>query len=514
MNFNSKTRQIPQKDKHQIIKVVLLNPNVLVQINDPFTTGTIYMPISLAYIASALENMGTQVQVIDAFGEAPNNVMIRGGFLWRGLSGTQVRAKIPEDIDAIVISAINITYYNAIEKLISSIKSTNIPIILIENTQAVTSFNLKETAEDFIRMGVSYVICGEGEKAVSELLYCIKTGKSPADILGIVFNDPDKGVFYGPSPHTIHDLDSLSFPDWSKFPLQNYWDLKYGHGPVEGNYLPMLTSRGCPYGCRFCVIPSSNNRKWRSRSPVNVVDEMEHHKKKFGVNEFHIEDLNPTVSDKRIREICREILRRGLKVIFKMVSGTKVETIKDEETVSLLASAGCNYISISPESGSDRVLKAMDKPFNWDHAVRMVRSMNKYGIFTQACFIIGFPAETKEDRKKTKEQVIRFTKIGIDEIAVFIVTPVPGSAIFNVFSGYKCLSELTFSPDWREDYDVLNRFRLRLYGAFLLHKLLYHPLKMARQPFAFLRRSYKTKMEMVPYKALHVKRLLRGATSQ
>ena len=74
----------------------------------------------------------------------------------------------------------------------------------------------------------------------------------------------------------VSNLDDLSFPAWEDFPLENYWKLGYSHGPLsDKKYLPMLSSRGCPYPCNFCVVPKTNERKWRSRSPENVVKEFE-----------------------------------------------------------------------------------------------------------------------------------------------------------------------------------------------------------------------------------------------
>ena len=83
----------------------------------------------------------------------------------------------------------------------------------------------------------------------------------------------------------------------------------------------------------------------------------------------------------------------------------------------------------------------------------------------------------------------------------------PGSAIYEQLQGYKSLSELNFSPTWREDYQRLSRFRLQLYARFLFWKLRYHPLKLLRQPVSFLRRRFETKMEMAPYRAAVFKRL-------
>jgi radical SAM superfamily enzyme YgiQ (UPF0313 family) len=288
------------------------------------------------------------------------------------------------------------------------------------------------------------------------------------------------------------------------FPLLNYWRLRYAHGPLTADrYLPLLTSRGCPYPCRFCVIPETNSGRWRARSAANVVEEMDQHGRRFGVREFHIEDVDPTVNDPRTRAICEEILRRSLPVTWKIAAGTKVETLRDEATIDLMARAGCRYISISPESGSPRVLKLINKPFDLDHAVRLIERMNRVGICSQACFVLGFPGEEDADRQLTWNLVHDLTRVGVDEIALFVITPVPGAAVFGQFAGYRDFSELTFSPQWRADYRRLNRFRVALYRNFLGWKLRYHPGKLARQPFNFLRRRFETKMEMTPYRALH-----------
>jgi len=119
----------------------------------------------------------------------------------------------------------------------------------------------------------------------------------------------------------------------------------------------------------------------------------------------------------------------------------------------------------------------MNKPFNLDHAVRMINKMNRVGIYSQACFVLGYPGEDDKDRQMTRQLVHDLTKVGVDEIAIFIITPVPGSAIFENFYGYIDYSQLNFSPSWRRDYIKLNRIRLNLYRHFLLWKFRYHPRK-------------------------------------
>ena len=482
--------------------VVLINPNLIVQRNDPFTTGIVYMPIGLAYIAAALRSADIPVQVIDAFAEQPYQAYQEDKFTFLGLRSQEVIEHISPATNLIFIYAINLTSHNATINILRAVKrkSPDIPVIILENTQAVTGYALQFVMAEFFEAGADYVLTGEGEQRVLRFAELLQQGNNH---LLDTFDGLGTSAFYNPPAEFIEDLDQLAFPAWDLFPLENYWKLRFAHGPqATTRYLPLLTSRGCPYPCKFCVVPATNNQKWRSRSAKNVVDEIEYFVKTLQVREFHIEDLDPTISDQRIRDIAQEILQRGLEITWKIAAGTKVETIRSEETVDIMAESGCRYISISPETGSPRVLKLMRKPFDLDHAVRLVKRMNQVGIRSQACFVLGFPGETPEDLQMTWDLVHDLTKKGVDEIALFIITPVPGSSIFSEFQGYTSLSEMNFTPTWRDDYVSLSQFRLRLYARFLWWKLCYHPLKILRQAFNFLRRRFETKMEMVPYRAL------------
>jgi len=497
------------------MSIIFINPNLVVQRNDPFTTGIVYMPIGLAYAAAVVRDAGHPVHVIDAFAEGPELGRKRGKFTTFGLSEADVLAHIPSDAQAVFVFAINLTNHLAATHIVSVVKQDrpNLPIIILENTQAVTAYALKYVMAEFFNAGADFVLTGEPEQRVVRLVQAL-TGESDTSELQEIdgLGSPE---FYSPPETFIQDLDSIPFPAWDLFPLENYWRLRFAHGPQStARYLPLLTSRGCPYPCRFCVVPATNQQKWRARSAINVVDEIEYYVNTFQVREFHIEDLDPTISDQRMRDIAGEIMRRELDIIWKIVAGTKVETIRTEETVDIMAESGCRYISISPETGSPRVLKLMKKPFDLDHAVKLVKRMSQVGIRTQACFVLGFPGESPEDLQKTWDLAHDLTRKGVDEIALFIITPVPGSAIFEELKGYGSLSEMNFTPTWRDDFEELSRFRLRLYAYFLLWKLRYHPFKILRQPLNFLRRRYDTKMEMVPYRALRLKWLDRKAIDE
>ena len=487
---------------------VLVNPNLVVQRGDPFTTGIVYMPLSLAYVAGSLRAADIPVTVIDAFAQRPRQARREGKFLVLGLSYAETLQQIPTDAKAVFVYAINLTNHLSTVGIVQALKQArpDLPVVVLENTQAVTAYALRFVAHEFYEAGADYVLTGEGDQRAVHLAQALLDGSAKESLRQLDgLGSPE---FYNEPSGTITDLDSLPFPAWDLFPLENYWNLRFAHGPqTTKRYLPLLTSRGCPYACKFCVVPATNNQRWRPRSAQNVVDEIEHFVHKYQVREFHIEDLAPTISDQRIRDICNEILQRQLDVIWKIAAGTKGETIRTEETIDLMAKAGCRYISISPETGSPRLLKLMRKPFDLDHAVRLVKRMNQVGIRSQACFVLGYPSETEGDLQMTWDLVRDLTRQGVDEIALFIITPVPGSAIYEEFQGYESLSELNFSPTWRADYRCLSRFRLRLYAHFLFWKLRYHPLKILRQPLNFLRRRFETKMEMTPYRAIVVKRL-------
>lgn len=512
------------------MKVVLINPNLVVQSNDPFTTGIVYMPISLAYVASMLRNSGYEPVVIDAFGERPKQCRRSGKFMIMGLTEKEVCARIAVDAKVVFIFANQLINHISIVALIKSIKkfSPELTIAILENTQAVTSYALRDVASEFFSYGADFLVTGEGELRSVEICRLLESGQrvdistmegvlveklvdarhnsEVQDSISIATNKS----FIRSTPRRrrnrrkfIEDLDSLPFPAWDLFPLENYWALRFAHGPQSSaKYLPLLTSRGCPYPCKFCVVPATNDTTWRARSPKNVVDEIEHWHKTLRLSEFHLEDLNSTVDDWRTKEICREIMDRGLKISWKIVAGTKVETIKSEHTLDQMAKAGCGYISISPETGSPRVLKLIDKPFRTDYARRLIAKMNSLGIRSQACFVLGFPGEEDDDRNLTWLLAKDLTRNGLDEIALFIISPVPGSEIYSQYKGYQSLSDLNFTPVWREDYSKLRKFRLKLYGAFFWWKLRYYPIKLLAQAWRFVTRRFETKMEMVPYKAL------------
>ena len=480
------------------MRIVVLTPPLLSQKGDVLGSGIPFWPIEAAYVAAALRAGGHGVKVVDGFGEAPKRKWdYRGKYVVQGLKPGESAAKIPPETGMVVLStgasasANSTSSYSLSLELVRLAKKSGRAKVVATGLLATNYF------KDFLEAGADFVVLGEPEETVSLLA----SGKArPESLDGIAFRRAGRLVVK-PKTRFIADLDSLPFPAFELFPLESYWGLGYAHGPVKGRYLPILASRGCPFCCAFCAVPASSQRKWRPRSAENVVDEMERGVKEFGVRDFHFEDYNPTFDKERVVSLCKEILRRKLKVAWKLAAGSKAEML-DAKMLWWMRRAGCDYISISPESGSPRVLKLMKKPFDYAHGLEVVRLMRSLGIVSQACFVLGFPGETDEDLAMTKDYVGKLARAGLDEIALFIMTPLPGSeAMREGRWDYREVEELTFSPKWRKDYGKLARARRDLYLHFFALKSMHHPGKMAKSALNVLRRRYDTKTEMTAYRA-------------
>ena len=484
-------------------RTTLINPPISGQKGDPHT-GIPFMPFVLAYLAAALERAGAKVDVIDAFGLAPRTGYEFGGKLARGLTPAQIVERLDPLTERIFLYARAVQDHDLIVGIARLVR-TRLPratLIVVENSQAVTSFSLRFSLDSFFPH-VDYVLLGECEESGPALVQALERGEAAPDLAGLARRDEssERGYTLRDREFGGVDLDSLPPPMWERFPLENYWSLKVGHGPVSDRYLTVLSSRGCPYPCTFCVVPDMTGRRWRGKAPVAFVDELAALVERFGVTEFHFEDVNATVAKKRMIAICEEIRRRRLAITWKLVSGVKIETV-DEETLEQMASAGCRYLSFSPESGSPRILKLMKKCFDHDKALALTRVMADLGIHSQACFVLGYPGETDEDRRMSERFVRALVRNGLKEIALFIFTPVPGSEAFGLIDGYQSYSELSFSPTWRSDYAEIASFRRKLYLEFFGWKCLYQPVEVLRHTQRLFRRRFQTKMEMVAYRVL------------
>ncbi|MBT8582103.1 radical SAM protein [Polynucleobacter paneuropaeus] len=453
------------------MNLAFISPRLAFQKGDFLGSGVPYWPLELVTLATYSREKGDKVTVIDQFGEDPTSLSDKGGYYLQG-----VAINAPNWWDALYHSSAFILYaisYMSHLELLSTIewlkqKFPKTPIAVLENSQAVTAYSLSQMAASFFASGADYLICGEPYSTWDTFRQYLKSAKFNANASPNIISRE----FPGQPVKRAEKLGRYPIPDWDLIKLDSYWRLPYSHGPKTPKFLPILTSRGCPYPCDFCVVPETNNRRWIGNDPEQVVQEIIELRDKFNVYDFQIEDLNPTVHHKRWERICELLIERDANIRFYLVSGTKAETLHIDK-IGLLASAGCRYISISPESGSYDLMKIIGKKFNQEHGIQLIRECRKFGIRTQACFLVGHPREVDRDFLASKAYLIDLVKAGLDEVAIFVVAPFAGSMLYSKSSILiEDKSALpSFSPKGRLDYFNLDIRRKQLIRTFFFEKL-------------------------------------------
>lgn len=274
---------------------------------------------------------------------------------------------------------------------------------------------------------LDYLILTEADQPSLELMQ----GRDPDEIAGLMFHAAE-GWRATPERPFEQNLDQIAYPLWEALPYERYVVPKSStSGRVR--FLPMLSSRGCPFGCSYCPYPVGQGLKWRYRSPGNVVDEMEHLVRHFGVEHILFRDPMFSAQKKRVVAICEEILRRGLRVHWKCE--TRIDCL-DEHTIEMMAKAGCVGVNFGVESTDPDVQKGVHrKPITVEEFVDTVALCRKHGIATFAFFVVGLPGDTLE----TILASIDFaTRIRASWIQFTVATPFIGTPMYEwaVEGGY------------------------------------------------------------------------------
>jgi hypothetical protein len=488
------------------MRIALISPRLAVQKGDFLGSGVPYWPIELATFAAYLREAGEDVGLIDLFGSDPARLSDSGDHYLQGEPlDSFLSSETVQNAAAFVLYAISYMSHSELLNNVRALKELrpDAVVAVLENSQAVTAYSLQRVASSFFDAGADALICGEpyfNWPEIKAFLSEPRRGPVPDNVLTPrTRREPRRA---------IQKTARYPIPAWDLFKLNNYWSLPYSHGPKTRRFLPILTSRGCPYPCDFCVVPETNERRWRGNTPEDVVDEILALRDRYGVSDFQVEDLNPTVAHERWEAICRALIERQAHIRFYFVSGTKAETVHIDK-VPLFAAAGCRYISISPESGSQGLMRTIGKPFDYDHAARLVAACRASGIRTQACFLVGHPAETEADFVKSRSYLRTLVRAGLDEVAVFVVSPFAGSALYaqNRIAIDDPSALVSFSPRGRANaglYAARRRTLIRTFFAEKLRRGLDPWLQGLRAVFG----EPQTKIENLPRRALYVGSLI------
>lgn len=238
---------------------------------------------------------------------------------------------------------------------------------------------------------------------------------------GITYRNDDEIVDNGDGEFA-EDLDKIPFPDRDIIPWQWYLEAWYSRKP----FMNMMTARGCPYHCAFCLWPQSMyGHKQRFRSVDNVIAEIDYIVGRYGVRELNIDDGTFTTNKKRVIEFCRRLRRKNFDLIW--TCNGRVDNL-DDEMLSEMKSAGCKMIRLGVESGSQEVLNKIKKGLTLKQIEDGVRLVKKHGIQALGGFMFGFPY----DSRKTVEKTIQLAKkLSPDQVQFSINMCYPGTSLYE-----------------------------------------------------------------------------------
>ncbi|SVD97592.1 uncharacterized protein METZ01_LOCUS450446, partial [marine metagenome] len=252
-------------------------------------------------------------------------------------------------------------------------------------------------------LNIDYVFIGESEYTFKDLIHYLMGNDDIQITNGIAYIDDGVVVNKGHSD-LIKDLDELPRPAYHLIDFLRYAnnssERKTVDIPPEFPYARIVTSRGCPFKCSFCQVPSIQGRYFRKRTVPNILDEISWLKEEYGIKAIIFDDDNLYTNMDRAKELFKGMIDKGLSMPWVSIA-TAVFRL-DEEMLDLMHASGCSYIDIAIESGSERVTKEIVlKPLVHKRAEELVKYARSKGIFVSGNFIIGFPGETWEEILET-----------------------------------------------------------------------------------------------------------------
>lgn len=368
--------------------------------------ATWFPPLDLPYLAATLSQAGEPVQILEAgamdwtleelVAAAAEARAGDGGFL-------VLRTSLPTiDWDLEVCAALRSRFPGA-------------RILLYGPVVSSLMHRIEEDGS------IDGAVMGEADQTVLELVQ----GRPFAEVDGLAYRTADGGWHRTATRPPERDLDAKPFPRWDLMPVERYRVPKSSVGGAM-RFLPILTSRGCPFGCNYCPYPVGQGLKWRHRSADNVVDEIEELVRRFQVEYLLFRDPLFSANKKRVAAICEEIIARGIKV--KWRCETRIDCL-DAPTIELMARAGCSGVNFGVESIDPQIQKnAARKPITQEMFLETVGLFKKNGISTFAFFVVGLPGDTVDTILTT----VRFAlRLGASWTQFTAATPFIGTRLYD-----------------------------------------------------------------------------------
>jgi len=430
---------------------------LLIRAKPTFMDMIVGIPIGLVYVAPMAERLGHHVEILDLALELDPQPVLLAKLKEREWQLAGFSCMTPE--------------FEGAEIAARQLKEACPALPVVFGGQHPTIVTQEVLRQEYC----DFVCVGEGEETFGAFLEAFAAGGDLAEVSGLAFKDREGNCRINPPRPQIADVDSIPMPAYHLLDLDRYAEAETGrYTPKYKRAIQIFTSRGCPWHCTYCH--DLFGKKFRGRSPQNVLAEIRLLYDRYRIQEFMVEDDIFNFDMDRAKRICDMIVEQGLQIALQFGNGVRLERL-DEELVQKLAAAGTHHISIAIESASPRVQSLSRKNLKLHMVNDVVRWTRKYKINTLGFFMIGFPSETVEEINMT----IRFARRSeLDEALFSIVIPYAGTEIrqqvikmglYDPSQQVDSLREIIRiqTPDF--DFKRLKRLQRKAYFTFFLTRM-------------------------------------------
>ncbi len=322
---------------------------------------------------------------------------------------------------------------------------------------------VRNHVDNFLTYGADIIALGEGEETMLEIVqHFASNQKNDAlySVKGVAFKNEGGQIKHTENRALLRNIDDLSFPNRKKINLQLYFDAwKSKHGQSA---LSISTMRGCPYTCKWCSR-AVYGQSYRRRSAKLVVDEMENIQQNYAVDTLWFVDDVFTVSHKWMQEFRDEVVKRAIRMPFECI--TRADRLNDE-TLALLKESGCFRVWIGAESGSQKIIDAMDRRVSVEQVREMIQLAKKHHIQSGTFIMLGYPGETEADIEET----IHHLKVSDPDLyTITVAYPIKGTPLYAEVEE-RFVKQLDWDKSTDRDIDFKRTYR-RKYYDFALRRL-------------------------------------------
>jgi len=358
-------------------------------------------------------------------------------------------------------------------------------------TVIVNSSDSTDNATRYLQQGADYIIHGEVDETIIDLLHALEKGNPVEGIHGISFTKNGETITTPQRP-VLRDLNNLPMPAWDLVDIESYRAIwKKHHGYFSLN---VATTRGCPYKCNWCAKPIYGNR-YNTRSPKHVVNEIEFLLTQFQLDHFWMCDDIFGLKPGWIQEFNKIVKERNLKFKYKIQS--RVDLLLEENTVGALAESGAETVWVGAESGSQKILDAMDKGTTVQQIQQATKLLQLHGIKVGHFLQFGYLGETKADIDATLNLVLSLMP---DEIGISVSYPLPGTKFYD-----KVKDMLKEKQNWSDSDDLAMMFQGTYTPGYykILHRYVHNRYRMQRginqfkKSFSFDSTSFRNVASMI-----------------